>query len=193
MRAGPGRPRDETVDERVVSATLELLSEVGLGALTIESIASRAGVSKSSIYRRWDSKEEIIIDAVAAIAHGFEILDTGDLRRDLVHALDALRTLVSDTRAGEVFPWLVSEIARGSDIGLLYGSTVVQPRRQAIMDLIVRARNRGEVRRDLDAETAVDVLTGPILLRRMSGRIAETPADWPETIVDTLLTGWLET
>lgn len=190
QRTSPGRPRDDSVDERVVEATLAILAEEGLGALSIESIASHAGVSKSSIYRRWDSKEEIIIDAIAAIAHSVEITDTGDLRRDLAHALDTLRTLVTDTRAGEVFPWLVSEIASRSDIGVLYFSTVVQPRRQAIMKLIADAKVRGEIRSDLDVETAVDILTGPIILRRMAGRIDETPDDWSFVVVDSLLAGW---
>jgi AcrR family transcriptional regulator len=157
----------------------------------MESIASTAGVSKSSIYRRWNSKEEIIVDAVATIAHAVEVSDTGDLRHDLVRAVDGLRALVSDTRAGEVFPWLVSEIASRTDIGILYFATVVHPRRRAIASLIETSRDRGEIRSDLDIETAVDLLTGPIILRRMAGNIESSPSDWTTTVVDSLLNGWL--
>jgi AcrR family transcriptional regulator len=187
----PGRPRDESVDARVVAAALSLVADEGLAALTMESIASTAGVSKSTIYRRWNTKEEIVVDAVATIAHAVEVSDTGDLRHDLLSAVDGLRALVSDTRAGEVFPWLVSEIASRSDIGILYFTTVVHPRRRAIASVIETARDRGEIRADLDIETAVDLLTGPIILRRMAGNIESSPSDWTSTVVDSLLNGWL--
>jgi AcrR family transcriptional regulator len=187
----PGRPRDESVDARVVAAALSLVADEGLAALTMESIASTAGVSKSTIYRRWNTKEEIVVDAVATIAHAVEVSDTGDLRHDLLSAVDGLRALVSDTRAGEVFPWLVSEIASRSDIGILYFTTVVHPRRRAIASVIETARDRGEIRADLDIETAVDLLTGPIILRRMAGNIESSPSDWTTTVVDSLLNGWL--
>lgn len=189
-RKNPGRPRDDSVDKRVIEATLSLLAEDGLAALSMESIASTAGVSKSSLYRRWDSKEELIVDAVATIAQAVEVSDTGDLRHDLIAAIDGLRALVSDSRAGEVFPWLVSEIASRTDIGILYFTTVVQPRRLAIAELLASARERGEIRTDLDIDTAVDLLTGPIIIRRMAGNIDAAPADWTAIVVDSLLTGW---
>jgi AcrR family transcriptional regulator len=191
-RKGQGRPRDESVDTRVVAATLELLAEEGLSALSVESIATTAGVSKSSVYRRWNSKEEIIIDAIATVAQAVNVSDTGDIRHDLVTAIDGLRGLVSDTRAGEVFPWLVSEIASRSDIGVLYFTTVVHPRRRAIVDLLAAARERGDIRSSLDVEIAVDILTGPVILRRMAGNMDSAPDDWAEIVVDSLLTGWLE-
>ena len=191
-RKGQGRPRDESVDTRVVAATLELLAEEGLSALSVESIATTAGVSKSSVYRRWNSKEEIIIDAIATVAQAVNVSDTGDIRHDLVTAIDGLRGLVSDTRAGEVFPWLVSEIASRSDIGVLYFTTVVHPRRRAIVDLLAAARERGDIRSSLDVEIAVDILTGPVILRRMAGNMDSAPDDWVEIVVDSLLTGWLE-
>jgi AcrR family transcriptional regulator len=175
-----------------VAATLELLAEEGLSALSVESIATTAGVSKSSVYRRWNSKEEIIIDAIATVAQAVNVSDTGDIRHDLVTAIDGLRGLVSDTRAGEVFPWLVSEIASRSDIGVLYFTTVVHPRRRAIVDLLAAARERGDIRSSLDVEIAVDILTGPVILRRMAGNMDSAPDDWAEIVVDSLLTGWLE-
>jgi AcrR family transcriptional regulator len=191
-RKTPGRPRDDSVDKRVVEATLSLLAEEGLAALSVESIAATAGVSKTSIYRRWDSKEEIIVDAVATVAQAVEVSDTGDLRHDLVTAINGLRGLVSDTRAGEVFPWLVSEIASRSEIGILYFTTVVRPRRLAIANLLASAQERGAIRGSLDIDTAVDVLTGPVILRRLAGNIDSAPADWAEIVVDSLLSGWLK-
>ncbi|MEZ5176558.1 MAG: TetR/AcrR family transcriptional regulator [Acidimicrobiia bacterium] len=185
----PGRPRDESVDRRVIDATMSLLADEGPSSLTIESIALRAGVSKSSIYRRWSSKDEIIVAAIGTIAAQVTVAATGNLRADLVRALDGLRSLVSDSRAGELLPWLAAEMAKRSEIGLLYFRTVVGPRRAAIGQLVESARSRGEVRTDIDTDTVVDLLTGPVIIRKMTGRLDAAPDDWSTTIVDELLRG----
>lgn len=187
----PGRPRDDSVDRRVLEATLSILADDGMGGLSIESIAATSGVSKSSIYRRWPSKDEILVDAIGTVAESVSVVDTGALRDDLISALNALRSLVSDTRAGEVFPWLVSEMANRTNIGLMYLQVVVLPRRQSIVDLLTAARDRGDLLPGFEIETAVDILTGPIILRKMTDRLGTTPPDWPQTVVDLVLTGWL--
>jgi AcrR family transcriptional regulator len=185
-----GRPRDRTVDSRTIAATLELLLKQGLGGVSIESVASQSGVSKASIYRRWKSKEDLIVDAVGSLVVDADINESGDIRTDLVSALDNMRTFVCDTRAGEVFPWLVGEMAAGSEIGARYMSTVITPKRTFLGSIIDKAIEQGELRPDLDPEIAIDMLIGPLLLRRMAGHLESTPDSWPTTIVDTLLAGW---
>ena len=188
----PGRPRDQSVDDRVLDAVIEMVAAEGVPSLTIEGIAAYGGVSKTAIYRRWSSTDDILVDAVARIAETVAVPDTGHLRDDLVEGVNGLRRLVSDTRAGAIFPWLMSEIANRSDVGARYFGTVVQPRRLALMQVIRAAQERGEILPDLDMETAVDMVTGPVILRRMTGRIDTTDDEWVASLVDALLTGWLK-
>lgn len=183
----PGRPRDESIEHRVLDAALELLQNDGLSGLSIDGIAARAGVSKATIYRRWHSKETLLVDAVARVVDAIKIPDTDDIRHDLIAAIEAMCDFVSDTRAGEVFPWLVGEIASGSEIGNRYASSVIIPRREVLAGLLTRAIERGELRSDLDVATAIDMLLGPVIVRRIAGILSDSPEKWPQMIVDTLL------
>jgi AcrR family transcriptional regulator len=185
-----GRPRDTSVDRKVIDATLEILNSDGLGGLSIEGIASRAGVGKTTIYRRWDSKEELLVDAIATMVHEVEVPDSGDIRGDLITAISGMHRFVSDTRAGEVFPWLVGEIASGSELGLRYAASVIGPRRVMMAQLITHAIERGDLSNDLDVDLAIDMLTGPVIIRRMMGRLEESADGWASSLVDTLLGGW---
>lgn len=185
---GPGRPRDQAVDQKVVDATFELLNENGFAGLSIEAIAAQAGVSKAAIYRRWDSKDELLVDAMASIMETVEIAETGDVRSDLVAALSSMQFFITDTRAGEVFPWLVGEIAARSEVGMRYGALIAR-RRQQLSGLVERAVQRGDLRADLDVPTVLDMLSGAMILRKILG--LGFPDDGPEKLVDTLLEGWL--
>lgn len=186
-----GRPRDESAHRRIIDATLALLNDEGMTGLSIEGIAARAGVSKATIYRRWDSKEDLLVDAVAAVVDfSLAVSETGVVRADLIAAVHGMRSFVTDTRAGEVFPWLVGEIANGTKIGKKYASVVVIPRRRMIGELITRAVERGELRSGIDVSTAVDSLIGPVIIRRMAGTLADTPEDWPDTLVDLVMSEW---
>lgn len=185
---GPGRPRDEAVEQKVVDATFDLLNENGFAGLSIEAIAARAGVSKAAIYRRWDSKEELLVDAMASIMETVEIAESGDIRKDLEEALRSMQFFITDTRAGEVFPWLVGEIAASSAVGMKYGALIAR-RRQQLFGLVERAVQRGDLRADLDVRTALDMLSGAMILRKITG--LGFPDDGPENLVDTLLEGWV--
>ena len=96
----PGRPRDDTVDEAIIDATLELLAEVGMAGLSIEGIVARAGVSKAALYRRWDSKETLVIDAVVAKVERTSFEESGEIRKDLLAILEIFGHFVSGTKAG---------------------------------------------------------------------------------------------
>lgn len=185
----PGRPRDAAVAERVLDAALEVLQDEGFAGLTIEAIADRAGVSKATIYRRWDSKETLLVDAVARVVEAVIIEDTGDIRHDLTAAVRGMCSFVTDTRAGEVFPWLVGEIANGSEIGTRYATAVIVPRRRMLGELLEAAIERGDLREDLDVATAVDMVMGPVIMRRIAGLLEGSGESWAEIVVDSLLSG----
>jgi AcrR family transcriptional regulator len=185
---GPGRPRDQAVEQKVVDATFDLLNENGFAGLSIEAISVRASVSKAAIYRRWDSKDELLVDAMASVIETVEIGETGDIRSDLVAALRSMQLFITDTRAGEVFPWLVGEIAARSEVGLRYGAAISR-RRELLFGLVERAVLRGDLRADLDVQTALDMLSGAMILRKITG--LGFPDNGPEHLVDTLLEGWV--
>jgi AcrR family transcriptional regulator len=186
-----GRPRDESIDAAVVKALFEIIEEVGLSATTIDGVAERAGVGKATIYRRWESKEKLVIDAVAGLITSVEIPDRAEIREVLVGMLRAMRAFMAHAPAGTIFPWLVGEIAAGSELGRRYAESVILPRRQQLYELIDRYVRSGELRDDLDAGVAVDLLTGPVIMLKILGGFRDDPGDeWVESIVDTLLTGW---
>ncbi len=185
-----GRPRDESVSEAISEAVLGLLAEVGIRGMSVDAVAARAGVSKASIYRRWSSKEDLVIDVIGGLVSRVEVSSTGEIRADLLLVLGRFGAFLSELKAGLIFPRLVGEVHCGSDLGRHYAESVILPRRALLAGLIADARERGELRRDLDVEIAVDMLTGPVILRNLMGafRAADPAAD--EKLVDALLEGW---
>ncbi|MDP9493980.1 MAG: TetR/AcrR family transcriptional regulator [Actinomycetota bacterium] len=185
-----GRPRDAAVDGAVIQAALEMLDELGLQAVSMDGVAARAGVSKATIYRRWGSREDLLIDAVASLVATVEVPESDDIRADLVTLLVRLRTFMSEMKGGSVFPWLIGEVAAGTEVGRHYAEAVILPRRAMIAQVINRAIQNGSLRPDLDVQLAVDMISGPALLRKMLAPVRGVDEGWEEKLVDALLDGW---
>lgn len=186
----PGRPRDESIDDEIVRCLFELIDQVGLSGVTIEAIAERAGVSKATIYRRWSSKEDLVVDAIAGLV-GDVVIPQGDgVREVLLHAIGRLQTHMSTTTAGAVLPWMIGEVALGSDVGHRYVEAVIKPGREALAGHISQAVGAGELRSDLDVEVAVDMLLGPMIVTKLLGSYRAPRENWAEQFIDGLLDGW---
>ena len=185
-----GRPRDAAVSSAITGAVISLLHEVGLSGLTMDAVASRAGVSKASIYRRWASKDELLVDVIANLASETLVPDTGHLRDDLIELLHRMEAFLSDIEAGQIFPRMAAEVHAASELGRRYAEQVILPRRAVLAEMLSAAQTRGEIRNDLDIDVAVDMLTGPVILRMLLGRLAPSNAEWAPTLVDGLLQGW---
>jgi AcrR family transcriptional regulator len=181
-----GRPRDETVDARIFEAVYRLIEEVGVRSVTIDAIARKAGVSKATIYRRWSSKEDVVVDAIASLVNPVVLPEAGDIREVLLALMERLQSLLSTTTAGAVFPWLIGEIASGSEVGRRYAEAAVRPPRQVLASFITQAIESGELRQDLDVQLALDMVTGPIILRRL----LETGEPLGEEFIDLILRAW---
>ena len=91
-----GRPRSAGVDEALLDATLQLAGEVGINGMSMDDLAQRAGVSKATIYRRWPSKEALVLDALASAIRPFDLVDTGSVRGDLEMYLARARSPHAD-------------------------------------------------------------------------------------------------
>ena len=190
-----GRPRDPQCDVAIVGATLELLAEGGYGALTMEAVASRAGVGKATLYRRFPGKEQLVIDAVATLTEAPEPDREMGVREELVAMLEALRRK-TDSLAGKIFPRLVGESADNPELMQRYRERVLLPRRQRFAAVLQRGVEEGLLRADLDVEHAIDLLIGPMAYRNMlspasSGGDAPPGPDLARRIVDDVLAGLL--
>jgi AcrR family transcriptional regulator len=104
-----GRPRDPSIDARVLAATTELLAERGYSATTVQEVARRAGVPASAIYRRWPSRLDLIEDAVYPGLGEIDLTASGDLRADLRRLVDGLQGLLTRPASRAALPGLVAE------------------------------------------------------------------------------------
>ena len=161
--ASAGRPRSEEAHAAILDATLELLVEVGYSALTVEGIATRAGVGKATIYRRWAAKLPLVIEAFGRLP-ALEEADTGDLVADLESMLRSYLRVFNSTPLGAVYPSLVGECASDPELGKLL-SPLLMERRRPLVHAFERAVARGELPPDTDLELAADLVVGPIAVR----------------------------
>ncbi len=158
-----GRPRSEEAHKAILDATLELLVEVGFSALTVEGVATRAGVGKATIYRRWPSKLPLVIEAFNQLP-GLEEVDTGNLVEDLKRMLRNYLQLFNSTPLATVLPSLAGERAHNPQLSELF-DPVIKHRRQPLIQVLERAVERGELPADLDLDLAADMIVGPVAVR----------------------------
>jgi AcrR family transcriptional regulator len=159
----PGRPRSQQAHQAILQATLELLSDVGFERLSIEAIATLAGVGKTTIYRRYSSKEELVADAIESIRQEVTIPDTGSLEGDL-EALIKNAAQISLTAVGrKAVGMIMSSAASNPQFAQIYWTKYLQPRQQAFAVVIERAKARKEVQPDLDSNLAFTAISGIML------------------------------
>ena len=170
-----GRPRSKELDASILTATLELAAEVGINGMSMDDLAHRAGVSKASIYRRWPSKELLVIDALRSAMGSFDTVDTGDVGADLRAILgDLVARFSSKERMNDVLPHLI-EVATHDPALRTELEAFIQLRRWPLRVSLERGVARGEVSPDADLDTLIDALLGPIIYRRLlSGGTIDT-------------------
>ncbi|MFS0734218.1 TetR/AcrR family transcriptional regulator [Microbacterium sp. 1P10UB] len=150
-----GRKRDESRDPEILDAALDVLAETGYDGMTIDMVAARAKAGKATLYRRWSSKEELVIDAVARMKSGDLNLssppDTGTLRGDLV-AMVKSPTLKNAEHRLKVMAGIMSMIARNPELAAAAQAALIEPRAAANRLIFQRAIDRGEIPADADLE-----------------------------------------
>jgi AcrR family transcriptional regulator len=168
-RRGPGRPRSAAVDQAIVLATLELLASEGLRGLSVEKVAERARVGKATIYRRFATKRALVAGALEAVSGGDApaLPDTGSVRADLVELGRRRIHVLRATGTARLMPRLVTESSSEPELHRLVLDVFVEPGRAGVRDLLRRGVDRGELRRNLDLEPAIDVLAGAFVYRLM--------------------------
>ncbi|MFC4030094.1 TetR/AcrR family transcriptional regulator [Streptomyces polygonati] len=183
----PGRRRRPETARAVLRAALDLLDDPGIGyrGLTMQAVAARSGVSKATLYRWWPDKAHLVVDAyrsksardIAAVA------SSGDLRTDLAAYLGRLAFALVRRDSGTAISEMMLAAAGDPSFGKLFRETLLDDRRKALVDILLAARDRGELRADAELEVAADAAMGAIhhrlLLtkRPIDGSFAGTLAD----------------
>lgn len=158
-----GRPRSEDADRAIIAATLELLAEVGIGGLTTEGVANRAGVGKTTVYRRWPNKDALLVDAIATLKGPVPKPPGHSLREDLIAIFEDTGHGGEAGRRRLLYHMFVGELPRHPDLARRFVETVVEPRREVTRAVLRGAVARGELRDDLDLDVMVHMVTAPIL------------------------------
>ncbi len=180
-----GRPRAEGLDEALLDVTLDLAGEVGINGMSMDDLAERAGVSKATIYRRWPSKERLVLDALNHAMRPFDLIDTGTLRDDLDAYLGELARRMSEGKASDVLPDLIAASVRDPNLRISLDE-YIRYRRQPLQTILGRGVQRGELAADVDVEVVIDALIGPFVYRRL---LSHDPLDddFVERLMRTVL------
>jgi AcrR family transcriptional regulator len=166
-----GRPRSEASRNAILEAARELLLQHGLGSISMDAVAERAGASKATIYRWWPSKELLALDALfSEWAPGPAArYDTGSLEGDLLALIRPWARQLTAQPYGRVIAALVTRAQSDPGFAEEYRARFVQPRREQGRAIFARAIDRGEIPADTDVEAALDLLYGPFYHRLLHG------------------------
>jgi AcrR family transcriptional regulator len=184
----PGR-RAERSRQTILDATRELLAEErGVKALTVEAVAARSGVAKTTIYRRWRDKWQLALDAVMIDLLPFfdDPVDVGDTRKELITFVDSVVKAFATTPQGPAMQALVSEIATHPELRRVYREQVVEPRRETLRPVIERGVARGDLRPGTDLRIVHELMLGPVFYRLL---LSGPPLDrkLSESVADAVL------
>jgi AcrR family transcriptional regulator len=185
----PGRPRSEQAEQAIIDAALELFGERGVDGVCVEAVAARAGVGKATIYRRWSSKEDLLLAALGSLKRPLPQPRGASVREDLIELLEAMMGDANDPRYVRQFAMLHGEAEAYPRLMARYAQTVVEPRREVVRSVLRRGIQIGELRADLDVEIGMLALTGAVMARGKHDPRPPAP-EFAAQIVDQLLRGF---
>jgi AcrR family transcriptional regulator len=160
------RPRVEgDREQEIFDATLQVLEEVGYDRMTMDAVAEAARASKATLYRRWNGKVALVIDALQSVKGPQEVVDTGSLRGDLLATFCGDGGL-TDRRAVAIFASVLTAISRNAEFAAAFRERFIAPKAAIGRAIFERARARGELREGLDLDLIAPALAG-ICLHRM--------------------------
>ncbi|MGH2769463.1 MAG: TetR/AcrR family transcriptional regulator [Actinomycetota bacterium] len=171
-----------------MGATFDLIAKRGVGGVSMEAVATRAGVGKATIYRRWPTKAALIKEGLATYARQqVPMPDTGTIRGDLVALLRSIIGVYSATVIGRIFPDILAEAFRCSELAEALREFWTS-RRQVMFEVLVRGVDRGELPADIDCKLTNELLLGPIYYRFLISRHPLMP-EQADDIVAAVLHG----
>ncbi len=179
-RRRPGAQMDPEADRLILKTAKRLLREQGYDRLTMDRVAREAGVARTTLYRRYRDKADLVSAAIGSLRDSSATHDSGDARRDLVAHLDDVRRNYGMSLAGT----LLMEEPYNPRLLELFRERMVKPRRQRVRETIEQGIERGQIRPEVDVERVLDLLLGALFAAVFAG--GRPGAEWPAQIVDAL-------
>ncbi|RPK43308.1 Transcriptional regulator, TetR family [Streptomyces sp. ADI92-24] len=193
--ARTGRPRNAAADEAILEATRASLVDLGWSKLTMGDVATRAGVAKTTLYRRWAGKNELVVDAVAVLFDELELPDLGSLSADVQAVVLQFAALLERPETRTALMAVVAESTRDEALRSRIRDSIVDRQKRLVLQGRQRAQDRGELPVEQDEVTAAltadlifDVIAGAVVHRAL---VSAEPvdADWARRFTLLLLTG----
>ncbi|MDX3607706.1 TetR/AcrR family transcriptional regulator [Streptomyces sp. FL06-04B] len=190
-----GRPRSAAADTAILEATRASLVDLGWSKLTMSDVATRAGVAKTTLYRRWAGKNELVVDAVAVLFDELELPDRGSLAADVQCVVLQFAALLERPEARTALMAVVAESTRDDSLRHRIRTAIVDRQKRLVLLGRERAQARGELRYEDDASAAArnadlifDVIAGAVLHRAL---VSAEPVDaeWASGFTSLLLLG----
>jgi AcrR family transcriptional regulator len=182
-----GRPRSIQSHQAMLQATLELLAEVGFDVMSIEAIATRAGIGKTTIYRRYNSKAELAADAIESIRTEMDIPDTGNLQGDIDALIQNAAQITLSPLGKQTVAMIIGSAASNTQFAQIYWTKYLQPRRKTFAIVIERAKARREISTDLDPDLVFDTMSAIMLYALIFPPTSESWVDYVRRILSLLL------
>ena len=182
----PGRPRCAVTHQAILDCANELLEDIGFSYMSIEGIAARAGVGKATIYRRWPNKASVVMDAfLAATAKEIAFPNTGSAREDIRRQMRSVVKVLNGPR-GRTIATLIGVVQSDNELAEAFRTRFVAVRRGEGKAVLQRGISNGEFRPDMDLESVLDCLYGPLYFRLLIGH--EKPSTkYSDQLVDLVL------
>ncbi|MFJ1579454.1 TetR/AcrR family transcriptional regulator [Streptomyces sp. NPDC088182] len=195
MSSRKGRPRSADADSAILEATRAALGELGWSKLTMGDVATRAGVAKTTLYRRWTAKSELVVDAVAVLFDELELPDRGSLAADVEGVVLQFAALLERPETKTALMAVIAESTRDEALRTRIRASIVDRQKRLVLLGRERAQARGELPREPDAAKAArtadlifDVIAGAVVHRAL---VSAEPVDqeWARTFTTLLLDG----
>ncbi len=184
----PGRPRCPTTHQAILDAANNLLDEIGFTNMSLEGIAARAGVGKATIYRRWSNKASVVMDAfLAATAKEIAFPNTSSAREDIRRQMRSMVKVLNGPR-GRTIATLIGVVQSDNELAEAFRTRFVAVRRGEAKAVVQRGIANGEFKPDMDLESVLDCLYGPLYFRLLIGH-EKASAKYADQLVDLVLRG----
>ena len=186
------RPRSAQAHNKVLMAAVELFSERGIDATSMDAIAEASGVSKATIYKHWPDKDALSLEVMGYL-HGLDeeppVFDSGDFRADLIAQLQYQPATDRKALREKMVPHMIAYASRNQVLGVAWRARVIEPARVALTNIIRRGERRGVLRHGIDPEVGIALLLGPMMYRHIFGQKAgqKVPKDLEVQVADAFL------
>ncbi len=180
-----GRPRDPQIDQDLLDATRAVLHESGYRRLTLEAVARRAGTTKPAIYRRWPTRQHLVLAALARDLGEAEAPDTGCTLCDLNECIQVF-VAAFDRMPPDVLGSLFADCSVDATLRAAFMTTLLQPPRTAVGETLDRALARGDLREDIDRDLTLDLLGSLVHYRALFGHAPTSAAEIERTVAALL-------